>query len=403
MNGAIPASATPGFPTSTTRTAVYAVFALNGFCFASWVSRIPDTRTWLDLTNAQLGLLLLALSLGSLVAMPMTGVLIDRVGAARVVLLGSLVDAVGLFVVALGVGVVEQTSVAAVGLFLFGMGTGTWDVAMNVEGAVVEHASGRTLMPRFHASFSLGTVAGAALGAVAAWWQVALPLHLGVIVLASVVGVHVSVRHFVEPEPSPGGKSPTDVPVRSAWTEPRTLLIGLMVLALALTEGAANDWLAVALVDGYDVEHWAGVAGFAIFVATMTLGRLCGTWVIDRFGRLFVLWSTMLTAAVGLMLIVFGGHLVIAVCGIVLWGLGASLGFPVGMSAAADDPRRAAARVSVVSTIGYTAFLAGPPVLGFLAEEFGTLRALLAIVVVLVPSALVVPAAAPSRPNRDSP
>jgi MFS family permease len=170
-----------------------------------------------------------------------------------------------------------------------------------------------------------------------------------------------------------------------------------MVLALALTEGVANDWLALALVDGYGVEHWVGVAGFAVFVTAMTAGRFVGPVLLDRFGRAPVLWATMAAAAGGVTLIVVGGHVLLVVLGIVLWGVGASLGFPVGMSAAADDPRRAAARVSVVSTIGYAAFLAGPPFLGFVADQVGTLDALLVVALVLLPSAAVVPSAREPR------
>ena len=121
--------------------------------------------------------------------------------------------------------------------------------------------------------------------------------------------------------------------------------------------------------------------------------------LLDRFGRVPVLWSTMALAGGGVLLIVFGGNAFFVVLGIVLWGVGASLGFPVGMSAAADDPRRAAARVSVVSTIGYAAFLAGPPFVGFVADEVGTLNALLVVAFVLVPSALVVPAARERQPS----
>ena len=150
-----------------------------------------------------------------------------------------------------------------------------------------------------------------------------------------------------------------------------------MVLAFALSEGTANDWLALALIDGYDVRHWVGVAGFALFVTAMTVGRLAGPVVLDRYGRAPVLWGTTAAAAVGILLVVFGGHLVLVGLGIVVWGLGASLGFPVGMSAAADDPPAPPRRVSVVSTIGYTAFLAGPPLLGLLADHIGTLETLL--------------------------
>jgi predicted MFS family arabinose efflux permease len=163
-----------------------------------------------------------------------------------------------------------------------------------------------------------------------------------------------------------------------------------MVLAFALTEGAANDWLALALIDGYDAPRWVGVLGFAGFVVAMTAGRLLGTVVLDRYGRVPVLRATAVLALAGLLLLVLGPHPVLVGLGVVAWGLGASLGFRVGMSAGADDPARAAARVSVVSTLGYAAFLAGPPVLGFLGDRVGTLESLLVVAVLLVPTLLLV-------------
>jgi MFS family permease len=178
--------------------------------------------------------------------------------------------------------------------------------------------------------------------------------------------------------------------VRSAWLEPRTLAIGLMVLAFTLAEGAANDWLALSLVDGYDARHWVGVLGFALFVASMTLGRLGGPVALDRFGRAPTLLASALAATVGVLVVVWTGVAWLAVVGILLWGFGAALGFPVGMSAAGDDPVRAARRVSVVSTIGYGAFLAGPPLLGFVGNHVGTLDPLLAIPIAMIPAALLV-------------
>jgi MFS family permease len=170
------------------------------------------------------------------------------------------------------------------------------------------------------------------------------------------------------------------------------VLIGLMVLAMALTEGVANDWLGVAVVDGYGAPAWLGAAAFALFVASMTTGRVLGPYALDTYGRPAVLWASMAVAAVGVLLVVLGAVSTLVCVGIVLWGLGASLGFPVGMSAAADDAARAPARVSVVSTIGYTAFLGGPPLLGFIGSHVGVLHALLVVSILLVPSALAVPA-----------
>jgi predicted MFS family arabinose efflux permease len=374
---------------------VAVVFAVNGFMMASWMARLPVVRDELDLTPGRLGLLLLALSLGSLAGLPVAGRLVERLGARTVV--GAGVVAVAVAQVSGAVAVQHATAaVVAPALVLFGFGIGTWDVAMNLHGARVEHALGRTIMPRFHAAFSLGTVLGAGAGAGAAATGLPLPAHLALVGVLAVLVVLVAVRAFlpgreVEDDGAPSGRA------GSAWREPRTLLVGLMVLALALTEGTANDWLTVALVDGYDLPDWAGALGFGLFVTAMTAGRMVGTTLLDRHGRVRVLWATMALAGAGVLLTVLAGDVVLAMVGVALWGLGGSLGFPVGMSAAADDPRRAAARVSVVSTIGYTAFLAGPPLVGFVADRVGTLDALLVVAVLLVPSALVVPAAREPR------
>ena len=382
--------------TLAARNAVALVFLLNGLLFATWISRIPEARSALGLNNAQLGLLLLAIAAGSVLSMPTTGAAIERFGTVRMVRLAGGSSLVGLVLVALALEV-QQVWLAVIALFLYGVGTGVWDVGMNVEGAAVEGHLRRTVMPRFHAAFSLGTVAGAGIGATAIGLGVPTLWHLSVLAVLAVAMLLWSTRAFLPDEPEEHHEQRHSA--WSAWREPRTLLIGLMVMALALTEGTANDWLALALVDGYDVEHWVGVTGFAVFVTAMTAGRMVGPVLLDHFGRVPVLWGTMVTAGGGVALIVFGQHALLVVAGIVLWGVGASLGFPVGMSAAGDDPRRAAARVSVVSTIGYAAFLAGPPLLGFVADHVGTLQALLVVALVLVPSALVVPSARERAPE----
>ncbi|MDZ5662515.1 MFS transporter [Nocardioides sp. S-58] len=383
-------------PTLTAaRNAVGMTFFLNGLVFSSWVSRIPEVRSSFDLTNGQLGLLLLAIAVGSVLALPTTGAAINAWGTERIVRVGAVAATLGMAMAALGLGHVLLVTV--VGLFVYGLGIGVWDVAMNVEGAEVERGLGRTIMPRFHAGFSGGTVVGALLGALLIELDVPAVVHLLGVVLVAIALVWRSSPAFLPVETAHEEERTS---AARAWLEPRTLLIGVMVLALAMTEGTANDWLAVALVDGHDVSHAVGVAGFAVFVLAMTAGRFAGTGLIDRFGRVAVLWGTMALAGGGVLLIVFADQPVLVVTGIVLWGVGASLGFPVGMSAAADDPVRAAARVSVVSTIGYAAFLAGPPFLGFVGDEVGTLKALLVVAVLLMPAALVVPSAREQRPER---
>jgi MFS family permease len=369
------------------RNAVALVFALNGLCFATLASRVPDLRESLDLSNGALGTLLLSVAVGSMVGMPVSGHLIERWGAGAVVRLGAVSDLVGLVVAGL-LASSGSAPGAAVGLLLYGFGTGVWDVAMNVDGATVERELGRSIMPRFHAGWSLGTFTGAGIGAVAAALGVPLAVHYAVVPALAVTTAWVACR-FLLPVAAEHASAEAR-PARSAWLEPSTLAIGGMVLAFTLAEGAANDWLALGLVDGYGARHWVGVVGFALFVATMTIGRVLGPVALDRLGRAPSMLASAAAVTAGVLVVVWSGVAVLAVVGVVLWGLGAALGFPVGMSAAGDDPARAARRVSVVSTIGYGAFLAGPPLLGFVGDQVGTLRSLLVIPIAMVPAALLV-------------
>jgi len=377
----------------TAKVAVAAVFVLNGVAMAALLSRVPAVRDALGLSAGGLGLLLLALSAGTLTALPLSGLVVDRLGAGRTVQVAAVVVSAGFGTIAVGLGAASVATVA-VGLAVYGAGTSSWDVAMNVEGAAVERQLGRTLMPRLHAGFSLGTVAGALLGAGAAATAVSLPVQLAVVGPACLLGAALAVRRF-KAASAPNVNIAAGVSgVSWAWRESRTLLIGLMVFAFALTEGIANDWLALALVDGHGSSEAIGALGYGTFVTAMTLGRLVGGSFLDRLGRVPVLRSTALLAMAGVGVVVLAGPLGWVLLGAVCWGLGASLGFPVGMSAAADEPARAAGRVAVVSSIGYTAFLAGPPLVGFLADGFGVLQGLL---VVLVAAGVGAVAAAAAR------
>ncbi|MFV2017121.1 MFS transporter [Micromonospora sp. LOL_023] len=376
------------------RIAVGIAFGVSGLAFASWISRTPAIRDGLDLSNAQFGLLLLCLSVGAVSALPLSGPLVHAIGPRRTVLLGASAVTVGMIAVSLGV-TLGVPALAGAGLFLTGTGVSSWDVAMNVEGADVERRLARPLMPRFHAGFSLGTVAGALAGAGCAWLGVPVDWQLAATALLVIVAVAAAVRMFLPvPAREPGVTAPRSGVLR-AWREPRTLLVGLVVLAFAFTEGVANDWLTLAIVDGYGVGDAVGAVAFGVFVAAMTIARMFGGAALERWGRVPVLRATAALALVGLTLVVFAPALPLALVGALLWGAGASLGFPVGMSAAADEADRAAVRVSVVSSIGYTAFLAGPPLVGFLAEQVGILRSLLVVLGALAIGLLVAGAARP--------
>lgn len=382
--------------------AVFAIFALNGLIFASWAARIPAAAQALDIGSAGVGLLLLFSAVGSVAALPLAGALAQRVGTANAVRTGGLLASAAALVIAAGLAW-ASIPLTAGGLLLFGAGIGLWDVAMNLEGTEVERGLRRTLMPKFHGAFSGGAFIGAMIGAGLSALGVSLPVHLLGIVVLAVVLVILVPKAFLPDSPEmlhahddDGGPKPSSF---GAWKEGRTLLIGVVVLGAALTEGAANDWVAKATVDGLDASETAGAVMFGTFVAAMTATRWFGARLIDRMGRVRALRLCMGASLAGLILFVFAPSLWLAGIGVILWGIGAALGFPMGMSAAGDDPAHAAGRVSVVSTLGYTAFFVGPPLLGFLGEQWGLRNALLVVGAAMLMSILFAPVAAERKPE----
>lgn len=363
-------------------TAVAVLFVLNGAAFATFAARLPDVKSMLHLSAAGLGLFLLAGSIGSVSGLPLAGWVISRIGSRRTVRVAALATVGGYLLAGFAV-TAHLLWPAVIGLLIAGWGIGPWDVAMNLEGTVVERHERRSIMPRYHAMFSGGTVLAALIGVAATALHVPLWLHLTVVM--SVIGC-VALTFANSFEMLSGPREVTDDTLdlprsrshRSAWTDPRVLLIGVVTLAAGFTEGAANDWLSLGFVEGHGVPKWAGVLAFATFLSCMTLGRLVGTTLLDRFGRVPMLRICFSLAIVGCLMVVFG-PITLAYAGVVVWGFGVSLGFPVGMSAAADDPALAHARISVITTIAYTAFLAGPPLLGLLGQHVGVLHALLAV------------------------
>jgi predicted MFS family arabinose efflux permease len=281
-----------------------------------------------------------------------------------------------------------------------GVGNGTWDVAMNVEGSAVEQDLEQAIMPRFHAGFSVGTVAGALIGAAMVALHVPVTAHLAVVAVAVAVVVPLAVRDFFDDhaahaptatgiqhgEAAPGAERASAL---ARWREPRTLAIGLFVLSFAFAEGAGNDWISVAVIDGYGTSAALGTLAFALFLSAMTGARWFGPGLLDRYGRVIVARALALVGIAGILLFVFSPTTPLAFAGAALWGTGAALGFPLGMSAASDEPVAAAGRVSVVSSIGYCAFLAGPPLIGFVGDRTSVLRAILIVGGLLAVAALI--------------
>jgi MFS family permease len=395
------------------RNAVFLIFALSGIGLASWIARTPAIRDSLGASTFEMGLIVFGVAAGAIVGLTLSSHVIAKFGS-KATIAGSVTGA-GIGIVVVGAGATMTiTPLVVVGLALFGLGNGMCDVAMNVEGAANERALGRTVMPLFHASFSLGTIVGAGIGAAAEQFGVPIVVHLAVVGAVMIGAVLVSVR-FLQPDPfatseeagaGPGsdGATPDAAEGRrgwrsrlAIWKDRRTLLIGVIVLGMAFAEGSANDWLALAMVDGHGVDNATGALVFGIFVTAMTVGRVGGVYLLDKFGRVPVLRVSAVLAGLGLLIVIFAPVAWLAGIGVVMWGLGSALGFPVGMSAAADDPRNAAARVSAVATIGYLAFLVGPPLIGFIGEHVGLLNALLLVLTLVAVAGIVSPAARKPR------
>lgn len=375
--------------------ATYAAFIGLGFAFASWASRIPQVRDQLYLNPSSLGLVLLAIAAGSLISLPLSGPIVSRFGSRHTVAATSVLMGVALLAVAIGYRFGVAPLVLA--LFTFGFAQGAWDVAMNVQGAIVERRLGRAIMPRFHAGFSVGTVAGALVGTAMVALQVPVIIHLSAVAVAVAAAVPPGVRAFVPDlatgaEPPSGGSAGRSL---AAWREPRTLLVGLFTLAFAFAEGTGNDWTSIALIDGYGTSPAVGTLGLTCFLAAMTAGRWFGPGLLDRHGRVPVVRVMAVLSVAGLLLFVFGDSTPVAFAGAAAWGLGLSLGFPVGMSAGADEPEMAPARVSVIASIGYCAFLGGPPLIGLLGQHFTVLRALTAVAVLLAVAVMIADAVRP--------
>jgi MFS family permease len=385
------------------RTAVFAIFLASGLSIATWAARVPDIKDEIGVDNAQLGLMLLAGGIASILGVTASSVILARFGARRGMLGSMILFGIGVAIIGVGASVVSSPVVVTVGLLLWGFGNGAVDVMMNVEGAAIEKQSGKTILPLFHAFFSFGTVIGAGLGVAAIALGMNVVVHLCIIAAVIVVIAFASIANVPARESTLDTSDETEkLGLRerlsitlSAWREPRTYALGVIMLGMAFAEGGANDWLALGVVEGHGADPALGAAGLAVFSVSMTVVRMFGGPLVDRFGRVATLRVLAVTATVGLLLFILAPTIPLVFVGAALWGAGVSLGFPLGMSAAADDPARAAARVSATATIGYIAFLAGPPLLGLISEQIGLLNTLYILVALIVASGIASPAARP--------
>ncbi|MFF5791069.1 MFS transporter [Paeniglutamicibacter sp. NPDC012692] len=390
---------------SAWRNSIFGIFFLCGYAFASWVARLPAVRVELSLSTADVGILLFAVAIGSIGGLAFAPNILARMGVRRGIATGLV--CLGLALTALGA-VVDLTSnvpAAVLILVFYGFVFSATDVMMNVDGAAVERAIGKTLLPMMHAFFSLGTIVGAVSGAATARANVGILWNFaGVGLLIIVLGLFF-VRNVTALEPAAEKRADSDAAelpwirrVFGVFRDGHLMLIGLMVAGLAFAEGSANDWLAIASVDDHQFTEAAGALVFGAFVTAMTAGRFFGGPLIDRFGHKRALVSMGILGLAGIALFILAPAPWAVFTGALLWGIGGSLGFPVGMSVAAAHPTDGPRRVGIVAIFGYSSMLIGPPVLGFLGEHFGVLNAFILVAVILFATLLITPRA--TNPER---
>ncbi len=396
-HGTPEAAGTSGRDAATTaRIATIIVFATHALVFASWTAHIPLVKASLGLTDAQLGLALFGAPVGSIAAMLATSSLLPRLGSRRMVQL----CLVGFCATGWTVGV----AASGIGLFLtlalWGAFLGALDVSMNAQAVFVERAMRAPIMSSFHGLWSIGALLGVAVGALAVAAGIGLAPQLAVLGVIS-LAVAGSATRAMLPDPPHRAASGSGSRSATVWRDPVVLLLGAIVLACMLCEGAAADWSAVYLHDSLGTSAAVAALGYAAFSVTMVVGRLSGDRLLARVPPRTILPLLAAVATVGMSVALVIGGPVAALVGFATLGIGIALVIPAAFTTAGRLPGvHPGAAVAVVSSIGWVGFVAGPPLIGHLAEAVSLPVAFIllpvltgAIALVVRTSRLFVPAA----------
>jgi predicted MFS family arabinose efflux permease len=348
----------------------FASFTLSGVLAGTWFSRIPAVRDHLHADLRTVGLVLVCMGLGSFTAMSIGGVSARTFGTARVCGAAST-GACVLFPVLTLIG--DVRAFAAV-LFVAGGCFGMWEVMLNVHGAEVERASGRSIMPALHGFWSGGLIAGSGLGALLASQGVSLGTHfwstLPVVLALNLAAVGRWHDHRVAHDVTASAPARRPKPSTRAVTAPIALL-AVMLICSNIGEGSASDWLELYAHDDRGFRPGLAAAVFTTYTVAITIGRLLGGPVITRLGRVVTLRLCGLLTCAGLACTLHMPTTAGPYVGAALWGLGLSVVFPMAITAAGEHGRdNSAGAISAVSTMGYGAFLTGPPVIGLLAQDW---------------------------------
>ena len=350
------------------------LFLVHGLLVATWVSRIPAVQTALQLNNGILGLTLLCTAIGAVITIPMAGWLVTRYGSRKVSATSSVGLCVAVLLPALAVGALTLSAA----LFVYGAVAAAMDVSMNAHGVEVEKAMGRPTMSRFHGMFSLGGMAGAGMGAVAAARGIAPVPHFGAAALLCLVAV-LAIRPMLLDGRGETPKVAGRLPFRAI---PAALFaLSAIGFCILLSEGAMADWTAVYFKQVLKAGSGTAASGYAVFSAAMATFRLLGDLITARLGPVRTVRSGSIVAACGLCSALCMTKSAFAMPGFAAAGAGFSVIIPLVFGSGGRVENVApGAGIATVTGIGYIGFLVGPPLIGFLSQLF-TLRYALGVVV----------------------
>lgn len=365
MTTLIPAA--PARPAEQARAAISVIFLITGALYATWAVNIPGVRDALNLSAAQIGLALLAVGIGSLISMPLTGGWTGRWGShqiTRFLVVAAMLSLIPPFFM-------PDLLTLFLALVLLGFLNGALDVAMNAQGVTVEQGVGRPVMSRLHAYFSLGGLLGAGLGTLLVG-RLPMTTHILLVAVVTALAGLLAGRFLIPDRPAPAPRADGSPPVR--LLSPAVLLLGALCFLGMLTEGANYDWATLYYRDVLGVPGGNAGIGYAAFVAAMTLGRWFGDRLRTRLGDQTIVRGGALLAALGLALVLLTRHPAAATLGFTLSGLGLSNVVPVMYGTAGHALHGRG--IATVATVGYGGFLLGPPAIGFVAEHAGLPAAL---------------------------
>lgn len=366
--------------------ATRAVFLIAGLGMAAWAPLVPFAKARLAVGDAAFGLLLLCLGLGSIVAMPVTGVLASKFGCRAVIVASSTLLAIGVPFLALANTPIDL----ALALAFCGASVGTLDVAINVQAVIVEKDSGRNMMSGFHGLFSLGGIVGA--GGISLILGAGLsPFGATLIAGASMLILLVASYSGLLPY---GNRDRNATPL---FVLPRgvVILIGVLCFIVFLGEGSILDWSALFLISAHGLDQSYAGFGYSVFSIAMTFGRLIGDWIVKTLGGAKVVFFGGLLSATGFLLAVVAPNASVALGGFALVGLGASNIVPVLFTAAGRQKAMPSSlAIAAVTTVGYAGILLGPALIGFVAQHFSLSTALVMLAGLLLVVALMGPRSA---------